>query len=229
MTNTTNKTGAPGDHVLALNVPIQRYQQLFVAAVPPNLGINLIALMSDRATQKQEELLAHRMYSVGMTMRAMFEYDDFFAEFAPPNMIDYTIVASALRVPDDLLGQLLAANVKEVVLSTSFFDATQDPNEVEMIGCAIAGHLLGRMAEAVDSYDPANLQPLSLSSTAAAEYRKRVGNLYDSGRGIWCQDLIDFSGLMKVATRTLLDELPLVETLRKVMTSGETLPSRIIP
>jgi hypothetical protein len=57
------------------------------------------------------------------------------------------------------------------------------------------------------------------------EYSKCVGNLYDSGRGVWCRDLIQFSQLLKVAVHALLDELPLVETLRIYQATGKTPPN----
>lgn len=231
MISSVTKGSSPNNTVLALNVPALRYQQHFVAEAPENLGIILVALISDRATKRQEESLSYRMLSVGMTMRAMFEYDEFFAEFAPPNMINYTIAASAFRVSDGLLGVPPTADVRQMHLATSFFNPKQVriPTESELYGCAIASLVLGRMAMAVDSYDPADLQPLALSFTAAADYRKRVGNLYESGCGIWCEDLVEFSGLMKVATHALLGELPLVNALRSVMASGNDLPGRIEP
>ena len=215
--NKTKVPSQPWEDVLALNVPPARYVKLFEAEPPEHLGINLALLASDTSLSQRIQYASTLMVSVGMTMRAMLEYDDFQIEFAPANMVDYTVVGNVFPVSDGLLDlglSLPLAPCLVTAVAISFFDSEKGYDEDSALGCAIATHVLNRIEIAAKSSEPKDHLPLTLTAAAAAEYRKRVGDLYDTERGIWCRELVQLARQLNAGVQALLDERPLVQAMR---------------
>jgi hypothetical protein len=223
MTKKTVAHSQPREDVLALNVSPERYAQIYEAEPPENLGICLTLVVQKTNNRSRIQDLSMKMFSVGMTFRAMYEFNDFCLEFAPENMRKYTVASHVLELSPGLYGNdghpVHAINYPTVI-SVSFFDADKGVDENLLHGFALATHIVDRIATTVGSHEPAMHHPFSLTSLDAAEYRKRVGGLFESERGRWCRTLMYLGILLKVGVHALLDERNLVQSMREFKNTG---------
>jgi hypothetical protein len=212
------KPSLPQQDVLALNVVPDRYKEIFKAEPPTNLGMGLVLVLPEDADPHVVEYMSRKMYSVGMTMRALFEYDDFFDEFAPANMNEYTVASTALQLPDSILGIPSRSKTGlEVLISVSFFQGDHAIDVDFLRGCTMAMSVLDQLTTVAQCYDPAFIQPFSLPTADAASYRQQVADLYETEQAVWCRKLVPLSWTLRAGVHALLDEKPLIHSMRTRM------------
>lgn len=214
-TRTKGKT----EEVFALNVDPSTYAQIFEEGLPKNLGIGLVALAPMSETSENLSELAVNMVALGMTLRALFEYEEFCLEFAPDDFDNYVVVSQLMSVPKGLFDQFDPLPTKigtSVGLEVVFFDADSSFDFARLHDLVTSASVLNELKRATNSYEPKKHGPYSMPGERAAEYRRSVGDLYLSRQGVWSRSLVPFRRTLQAGMFAFLNEEPVVQVMRYV-------------
>ena len=187
------------------NLRQSEYEKMFEQPIPEELMMHVILIP---VRNHDREVLKKMHRKIDSFFPSKFDEEKNNKMRTKPSNKFYFDIISQYRMTIDCAGLFTPLQdkwlVNGVYVQIGFVNKIQETVDPDFIASSIAMLHYDHCVATSNSLDPEDHTPHLVPSEIADSFHHQIGDLYRSGRGVWCRELLEYRDMWLIGIRSML-------------------------